>query len=243
MYSVCVCVGMGVGESKLSVDGKMCLGYWAIRGLAQPIRLLLEYTGTEYVEKRFEQEEGPGFSKAAWYDVKDTLLGEYPFPNLPFLADGDVLVTQSNAILRYLGRKNGLLGTTEEEMVKVDILLEEAMDFRNRTVSLAYSPQFQNEKEAYATLLATCLTKYTKFLGESSWFAGESLTIVDFHMYELLDQNEMMFPESLKEFPSLKAFLTRFEELPPIKSYMASEHFLKFPSNNQHSFTTINKIC
>ena len=29
------------------------LGYWAIRGLAQPCRLLLAYTGTTFVDKRY----------------------------------------------------------------------------------------------------------------------------------------------------------------------------------------------
>ena len=29
------------------------LGYWAIRGLAQPCRLLLAYTGTDFVDKRY----------------------------------------------------------------------------------------------------------------------------------------------------------------------------------------------
>jgi len=51
-------------------------------------------------------------------------------------------VTQSNAILRYIARKNDLLGKNEKECVRVDILAEQAMDFRNGFVRLSYNQNF-----------------------------------------------------------------------------------------------------
>uniref|UniRef100_A0A673N1G5 glutathione transferase n=1 Tax=Sinocyclocheilus rhinocerous TaxID=307959 RepID=A0A673N1G5_9TELE len=78
--------------------------------LAQPIRLLLEYTGTKYEEK--------------FYSCGDE--------------DGDKKVVQSNAIMRYIARKHNLCGETEEEQVRVDILENQAMDFRNGFVQLCY---------------------------------------------------------------------------------------------------------
>jgi len=90
----------------MSIASKpVVLGYWAIRGLAQPIRMLLEYSSIPYEEKRFEQGGAPDFDKTCWTDVKDTVLGDYPFPNLPFLIDGDITVTQSNAIVRHVARR------------------------------------------------------------------------------------------------------------------------------------------
>ena len=50
---------------------------------------------------------------------------------LKLLILGDIKITQSNAILRYLGRKYNLEGKTEEEKVRVDIMTENAMDFRH----------------------------------------------------------------------------------------------------------------
>ena len=44
---------------------------------------------------------------------------------------GDIKITQSNAILRYVGRKTGLDGKTEEDKVRVDMMCDNAMDFRN----------------------------------------------------------------------------------------------------------------
>ena len=64
------------------------------------------------------------------------------FEQLPYLMDGDVGVTQSNAIMRYVGRKHDLLGKTEQERVRVDIMENQSMDFRNGWVRLCYNPNF-----------------------------------------------------------------------------------------------------
>lgn len=55
---------------------------------------------------------------------------------------GNTKITQSNAILRYIARKNDLLGKTDEEKVRVDIMAEQSMDFRNGIVRLSYNPNF-----------------------------------------------------------------------------------------------------
>ena len=62
------------------------------------------------------------------------------------LITGDNKVTQSNAILRYIARKNDLLGKTEEERIRVDILAEQSMDFRNGLVRLSYNQNFVSAK-------------------------------------------------------------------------------------------------
>jgi len=44
---------------------KVTLGYWDIRGLAERIRLLLEYTGTPYDQEFHSGAEG----RAKWLEV------------------------------------------------------------------------------------------------------------------------------------------------------------------------------
>lgn len=46
--------------------------------LAQPIRLLLEYTGTEYEEKIYDCGPAPDYDKSCWFDVKFTLGLDFP---------------------------------------------------------------------------------------------------------------------------------------------------------------------
>ncbi len=55
---------------------------------------------------------------------------------------GQHKLTQSNAILRYIARKHDLVGKTEDERVRVDIMAEQSMDFRNGLVRLCYNPAF-----------------------------------------------------------------------------------------------------
>ncbi|XP_060081351.1 glutathione S-transferase Mu 4-like [Ylistrum balloti] len=209
------------------------LGYWKIRGLAQPIRFLLTYAGEDFEDILYEQGDGPEFSRDAWYSVKES-IGLH-FPNLPYYMDDDVKMTQSNTIIRYIAGKYDLLGKTKEEKVLCDMMLENAMDFRNGTVRLCYNQDYDQLKGAYfERLLKVILPSFEKFLGANDWFAhGDNVTACDFPMYELLDQHRLMKPDCLEDFPNLTAFLKRFEDLQQIKDYMQCPQFIARPVNNK----------
>uniref|UniRef100_A0A8C9Q9C8 Glutathione S-transferase Mu 4 n=1 Tax=Spermophilus dauricus TaxID=99837 RepID=A0A8C9Q9C8_SPEDA len=122
----------------------MILGYWNIRGLAHPIRLLLEYTDSSYEEKKYTMGDGNGTPRVRWLNEKFKL--GLDFPNLPYLIDGPHKITQSNAILRYLARKHNLCGETEEEKIRVDILENQVVDVRMHFIMLCYNPDFGLKK-------------------------------------------------------------------------------------------------
>ncbi|TFK00724.1 C-Jun-amino-terminal kinase-interacting protein 4-like [Platysternon megacephalum] len=185
------------------------LGYWDIRGLAHSIRLLLEYTGTVYEDKMYSCGEAPDYDKSQWINEKGKL--GLDFPNLPYLIDGKNKLTQSNAILRYVARKHKLYGETEEEMLRVDMLENQAMDFRMSLVMICYNPDFEKLKPGYLEQLPGKLKLFSQFLGKRKWFAGEKITFVDFVIYDILDQNRMLEPKCLDLFQNLKDFLDRFE--------------------------------
>ena len=44
------------------------------------------YCGVDFDEKFYNQAGAPDFSRAEWYDVKESL--GYDFPNLPYFQDG-----------------------------------------------------------------------------------------------------------------------------------------------------------
>lgn len=79
---------------------KLRIGYWKIRGLIAPVRYLLEYLGVEYDEDHYETGDGPDFARDHWLSVKPTL--GLDFPNLPYLFDGDVKISESSAMFRYI---------------------------------------------------------------------------------------------------------------------------------------------
>ena len=129
-------------------------------------------------------------------------------------------MTQSTAILRFIARKHDLLGQSEAERVRVDILAEQAMDFRNGLVRLCYNPNFEGLKAEYLTALEAKMADFTAFLGDRKFFAGDNVTFVDFVMYELLDQHRELSSDSVKG--KLEDFLARVEKLPQIEAYMKS---------------------
>lgn len=207
------------------------LGYWKIRGLAQPIRLLLNYVGEDFEDVRYEQGDAPEYSRDSWFKVKFTL--GLPIPNLPYYIDGDIKITQTNAILRYIARKHNLLGATEAERVNVDVMMDQAMDLRNTIVSIVYNKEYEKLKTDYFKNLPSRLEPFENFIGENPWFAGQNVTVCDFHIYELLDQLRIMDPGCLDKFSKLKAFIDRFEALPKIKAYLSSSQCIKRPINNK----------
>jgi len=60
---------------------KPTLGYWDLRGIAEPIRMLLHYADVDFEDKRYVYGDAPDFDKSDWLNVKHKL--DIPFPNLP----------------------------------------------------------------------------------------------------------------------------------------------------------------
>lgn len=207
------------------------LAYWDIRGLAQPIRLLLEYTGTKFEDKYYVCGEAPGYDKSCWFDVKFTL--GLDFPNLPYYIDGDVKLTESSAILRHVARQHDLMGKTEEERYRADMMEYTISDFRMGFVRLCYGPDFETAKTKYLETLPDKLKGFSEYLGTRKWFAGENLTYPDFIAYEIFDQVLLLAPACLDAFPNLKQFQKQFEELEPVKAYLTSTRCIKKRLNNR----------
>ncbi|NXH11998.1 GSTM2 transferase, partial [Bucco capensis] len=151
----------------------LTLGYWDIRGLANPVRMLLEYTETPYQEKFYHLGPAPAYDWKEWTSEKEKL--GLDFPNLPYLIDGSTRLTQSNAILRYIARKHNMCGETEEEKQLVDMLENHFMDLRMNFAHLCYSPDIEKLKPAYLEQLPGKLRELSRFLGSRQWFVGNKV--------------------------------------------------------------------
>ena len=109
---------------------KPTLGYWKIRGLASTIRYIFEYLKVDYNDVHYEQGDAPEYNREAWLSVKETL--GLDFPNVPYLIHGDLKITESAAITRYVINKFGpeLAGKTPEEAAHADQLYGVLGDIR-----------------------------------------------------------------------------------------------------------------
>ena len=128
-------------DFRMVEDNKLRLGYWKIRGLAAPARYILAYVGADSKNDMYEQGDGPEFSREVWTSVKPTLPLDYP--NLPYLIDGDVKVTESQAIYRYICNKydSSLLGKNNKDRAHVDMMSCIIMEAKGKGTMLCYGGQ------------------------------------------------------------------------------------------------------
>ena len=99
----------------------------------------LALAGVEWVDVRVDcGDPSTAEYKKMWMDFKPNLDSVMHFPNLPYLLDGEVAISQSNVILRHLGRKYGLMGEPSS-LHLVDLVLDEMADFDKQVTSRCYS--------------------------------------------------------------------------------------------------------
>mmetsp|Transcript_95237 Transcript_95237/g.142720 ORF Transcript_95237/g.142720 Transcript_95237/m.142720 type:complete len:234 (-) Transcript_95237:27-728(-) len=223
---------------------KLVVAYWAIRGLGAPLRMMCEYAGADYeaVTYGVTAKEGGGWDVSSWFSVKPPLKERNALMNLPYVIDGDTVVTQSNACMMFLGRKFKLTGKSEAELVKVEQCLCEVFDLRNAAVKLFYSPPevFENDRDSFlSNTVATSFGKLNGWLEQQGtvYLASDEPTVPDFHFFEMIDQIEALAKKynkdsPMKEFAAVTKFYESFKNLPAIQKYLASD-LHKLPINNK----------
>ena len=228
-----------------NANARFELGYWAIRGLAQPIRFLLAHAEVEISEVRFGinqdgsliEDESPD-----WQDHKDAL--SLPFANLPYLIDlerpDQIRLTQSNTIMRFLARRFNYYGDSVLEQTWIDLLQDEAYDFRNLIIEAAYTldPDYEKAFEEFKlTSVPRYLNGFEYHLSNrklQNCFVGSRISLVDFILYELIWQVRLMVAGSITvtNRPTLHSFLESFEKIPQIAAYRAGDDYIDRPINS-----------
>ncbi|KAG8178339.1 hypothetical protein JTE90_029293 [Oedothorax gibbosus] len=155
------------------------------------------------------------------------------FPNLPYYIDSEssVKLTQSLAILRYLGRKYGLHGNTEQQIIRVEMAEQQLSQLRDNLRPLLYSnvQEFDKLKPAFLSNLQVDLERLDAFLG-NNYIAGDGVTYVDFMAYELLDiYGYFTLGQVFKDFKRLGGYRLRVGSLPSLESYLKSPSYTKWP--------------
>jgi glutathione S-transferase len=226
------------GEKKDKPKLEVEMGYWAIRGLGAPLRMILEYKGVKYTDNQYSDGD-------KWFkEDKPKLLEKNPLTNLPYVKAGDTVVTQSNACLSYLGMRLGMSGRDPVTKFNNEQLLCEIMDTRNAMIELVYPFKKVNRDEAEFNESAKKsaegpFDKYEAWLANSKtdYFCGPKPLTADFHIWEMLDQHKMVAakigaPDFFTKFPLCKAFYDRFRAIESLQKYFESDSY-KLPCNNK----------
>ncbi|EEC03842.1 putative glutathione S-transferase [Ixodes scapularis] len=211
------------------------LGYWeGARGIVVPIRYMLAYAGVPYRFKTYPFRGGATLAecRAPWLEDRPALAEQgLPFPNLPYLIDGDVQLTQSLAILRYLARKHGLdlPDADPGTAARLDMIEAQVNDFRWSLIYHCLGDKYEALRWNFLENIPRELSRFSQFLGHRRWLMGDRLTHVDFMLYEALDQYALFSEGCLDAEPNLKAYADRFRNLEPIKRFLESGDFKPWP--------------
>lgn len=191
-------------------------------GNVQKVLFLLEEAGITYTREDYGRQFG------------NTQTPEYlalnPNAKVPTLVDGDVVIWESNTILRYLAASYapGLTGATPAERAAV----ERWMDWLICAVNPGYLTMFRDVKkppaergpdfEAQAKDLIGLLAIADRHLSGHAWFALDKLTIADMALGPVVKRC-CAFPIGRPEMPHLQAWLARLEERPAFQAATGSK--------------------
>ena len=190
--------------------------YFDVRGRAEVIRILLEEAGTQYTERRISIDEWP------------ELKSNFTFGQLPIYEEGDLLLNQSNAIYRYLGRKYCLYGDSMMEQARCDIIQETFVDAQNTLGAFYWNPDFENlrdelEKNELPELLTKIDNLFQSNSAESGYWVGTRLSFVDIVAWHFLDYVRPFSLKTLNKFEKLSQFKALVEQRPRISDYLKSD--------------------
>ncbi|KAM3146667.1 hypothetical protein pb186bvf_001197 [Paramecium bursaria] len=201
-------------------DQKLVLGYWGIRGIAQPVRFLLEYTGLPYEDKKYMKFED-------WFqgDMISEPQKNHNLVNLPYIKDGNQYIYESQALYVYIAHKAGkpeLLGKDAEAQVRIaqcrGVLADLVQAFR-KVISTPKEEFLAKKDELVANQLEEFVYKLNKFLDGKTWVAGDELSFVDFSLFEVVDTLNSFHLQTLQKYPNLANFHHQFADLPAIKVF------------------------
>ena len=156
---------------------RFTLGYWRIRGLAAPLRMLLELARVTWKDETYQLKmEGAKRGCPEWKEAKAALQKDNALINLPYLIDNKdgkkYVVSQSLACELYLSRE--LFTWETETFAELTQLLCEVHDLRDAFVGLCYGKKGEEYTNALGGHLSKARTHFKKF---EDWLESAAATV------------------------------------------------------------------
>ena len=190
--------------------------YFDVRGRAEVIRIILEENSAPYTERRISIDEWP------------ELKLNFTFGQIPVYEEGELLLNQTNAIYRYLGRKFDMYGDLLLEHVRCDMVQETFVEAQNNIADFYWNPEFEKLRDGYEKdELPPLLTRLQDLLVanpiDSGFWVGSRLSFVDIIAWHFLDHVRPFSLKTLQQFEELCQFKEMIESRPHIAAYLASD--------------------
>jgi len=206
------------------------LVYFAARGRAEFIRLILAEAGVDYTEHPIGQGTAPVNGRPTDFTALKA-TGQLPFNQVPVWEEpGGFRLAQSVAIANHLARVHGLWGQTEPEHAQVEQAIGGFDDARAELRKLVTAPPDQRSTVRHE-LLTTVIPRWAGFFhtllkandGGMGHLVGKSMTSADLALWYWLELcRDNHFGAALEAFPALTAFFERIGSRPRIAAYLKS---------------------
>ena len=255
----------------MSDSNTITVGYWSTKGLGAVCRMVILYSGFTLKAKNYKlqpvlNENNLTYDGSEWHENdKIKLKKRNSLINLPYIelnnSQGDeILISQSNACLTFMGRKFDMFGKSENDVSKCEQLLLETNDLRSLITSFAYT-HFKNKDleqlaanevfmKAFQNNNAGKIQKFENWLKNNEdknnyFLINNEITIPDFNLFDILDfyleflkyynfvndkKNKNIFDEL--GYPNIGHFYNHFIKLPKMQKYLNSI-FYKLPYTNK----------
>mmetsp|Transcript_51935 Transcript_51935/g.127503 ORF Transcript_51935/g.127503 Transcript_51935/m.127503 type:complete len:258 (+) Transcript_51935:21-794(+) len=203
---------------------KPVLGYWNVRGLGAQLRYMLRYCEVDFEQELYNQTFDDGaegydrWNRDEWFSVKFTK--GLDFPNLPYFIDGDVRLTQSSAIARYICAKwrPELAGRTPADVGAAAMLEGKLSDLNSSLDKIAFFPD--GTRERLQECMKNGLEPLRKYLGDKKYVLGDYVTFVDFILFEMIEkaQHEHIYDGKFFDVVDFAAYHATIAALPNMMS-------------------------
>ena len=201
------------------------IAYWNVRGKCFVPRCLLHMTGRTIDYKNYQSPE-------QWAADKFSL--GLDAPNLPYLINKDVKLTQTAAICNYICHKylphllpQDIATSTQSEMwqgVAEDVSMRVAMAVMS-TINddESYAKKSEEVRDWFQKLTPSIDTQLSK----REYLVSDEFLLCDAHFF-----NAMEFVQAFDEklvTPNMKAYMKHVSEYPEVKAFLESPHCIRSP--------------
>ncbi|XP_077290066.1 glutathione S-transferase 1-like [Arctopsyche grandis] len=187
-------------------DSKYKLTYFNVKGLAECIRFLFAYADVDFEDNRIEKEDWPAMKE------------KQPYGTLPVLEVDGKILNQSVTMMRFLGKRFGLVAEDPFTEALLEALVDNLRDTQAKLKESIANKTPESEKAAHEAL-KYILDKFEKLLPEG-YLYGSKPTWVDIYVTGLFETINDYIPNILSPYPNLTGLVEKIKSKDGIKKYI-----------------------
>jgi len=196
--------------------------YFDVRGLGEQVRLALTQAGVPFEDIRLKREEWPKYKE------------EMPLGQVPVLEVDGKKLSQSAAILRYIGKHHGLEAEDAWDRAVGDELATSWTDMMGQMGGLTSESDPAAKKKKFDEFVDEFVKVRLRFFNEhlskskSGFLVGDKVTWCDISVYSILNMIKDFFHVPLTGYDHLEKYVHKIENLPKIKKWQADHSNVPF---------------